>query len=477
MTQTHGTRATCVLPTQAKTLRLLPIEWPIVTKQHPETEPNAHHAGSDESDAAKTKDPEGLATAYNEAIALLRACATPNGFVASPSKSRNYRRIWSRDGAIIALAALVSGDSELTDTARRTFLTLAAHQGPHGEIPSNVDPNAGRISYGGTTGRVDADLWFIIGCGEYWRATGDDAFLEGLLPVLEQVRFLLGAWEFNNRGLLYVPLTGDWADEYLHNGYVLYDQVLYLQALRTLAQIHSTVHGSRDHALEEKASRLRHLIRANYWFDSDGVPADAYHEVLYQKGRQAASHCADRHWLPSFSPSGYGYRFDAFANVLVSLFGVADDEQRSKVDAFIVEKAINPELPLLPAFHPVIEPVDADWEHLQMMFSYTFKNRPYEFQNGGLWPMLTGFYVADLALRQQEDQANDHLRALHSANALVMDGEAWSFPEYVHGRTLQPGGTRLQGWSAAAAIIGECALAGHRPFRIGDDMGSGTYEP
>lgn len=107
--------------------------------------------------------------------------------------------------------------------------------------------------------------------------------------------------------------------------------------------------------------------------------------------------------MASFSPSGYGYRFDAFANVLASLLGVADDTQCNRVDAFIAEEINNADLPLLPAFHPVIEPVDEDWEELQVMFSYTFKNKPYEFQNGGLWPMVTGFYVVDLARRQVPD--------------------------------------------------------------------------
>lgn len=53
------------------------------------------------------------------------------------------------------------------------------------------------------------------------------------------------------------------------------------------------------------------------------------------------------------------------------------------------------------------------------------------------------------------------------ANALPMDGEDWSFPEYVHGATFAPGGTRHQGWSAAAAIIAHHALfEGQPPFRI-----------
>jgi hypothetical protein len=42
---------------------------------------------------------------YQRALALLHDCATSDGFVASPSRHDNYRRIWSRDGTIIALAA------------------------------------------------------------------------------------------------------------------------------------------------------------------------------------------------------------------------------------------------------------------------------------------------------------------------------------------------------------------------------------
>ncbi len=215
-----------------------------------------------------------------------------------------------------------AGDDRLIATARRTFVTLAEAQGPHGEIPATVEPAAERVSYGGTAGRVDTDLWFVIGCGEYWQATGDDRLLRQVLPAIEKVRFLLGAWEFNNRGLLHVPLTGDWADEYLHNGYVLYDQLLYLQAQRTLARMHRATHASADQRLRDKAGRLCDLIRANYWFDGAGAPANVYHEVLYRKGLRAASHTAGRHWMPSFSPSGYAYRFDALANVLACCSGL-----------------------------------------------------------------------------------------------------------------------------------------------------------
>ncbi|MFA9460292.1 amylo-alpha-1,6-glucosidase [Thiohalorhabdus methylotrophus] len=403
---------------------------------------------------------------YRRALALLRSCSSPSGFLASPVKQDNYQRVWARDGGIVGLAALMTGDEGLIDTFRRTLSTLARYQGRHGEIPSNVDPRADRISYGGTAGRVDADLWFVVGCGQYWRATGDDGFLDAITPHLERVQFLLGAWEMNNRGLLHVPQTGDWADEYLQHGYVLYDQLLYLQAQSELCRIHQALHGSADHPLEEKRARLHHLIRANYWFPERDAepPPDAYHEILWEKGREAACFCHGRYWLPFFSPSGYGYRFDAFANLLASLLGIADPTQQGSVDAYL-DGILPEELPLAPAFHPVITPRDEEWEELQMTFSYSFKNQPHEYHNGGLWPMLSGFHAADLAHRGRTEQALRVTEAIDRANALPMAGASWSFPEYVHGRQLTAGGNQHQAWSAAGSLMAHHALEGRPVFR------------
>ncbi len=404
------------------------------------------------------------------ALAVLRSCVTEYGFLASPAERDNYRRIWARDGCIMSLAALLSGAEDLIDAARQTFTTLADHQGPHGEIPSNVDPVADRVSYGGTAGRVDAGLWFAIGCVEVWRRTGDDGFLDGMLEPLERLRALLGAWEFNARGLLYVPPTGDWADEYVQSGYVLYDQLLYLQVQRGMAAVHAAMHGGSDHALDERIARLTHLLRANYWFEEgqEEPPADVYHEVLYRKGRDAAGHCQGAYWMPFFSPLGYGSRFDGMANALVSLLGVSDDERERAVDAY-VDDLLHEDAMLLPAFDPVITPRDEYWDELQMSFSYTFKNQPYEYHNGGLWPLVTGFYAASLARRGRSERARELRDAIHRANRRGRDGEPWSFSEFLHGRTHEPGGTAPMGWSAAAAVIADAYVDGERLF--GEDGG------
>lgn len=404
---------------------------------------------------------------YVRALDMLRACSTPAGFLASPTRRANYHRVWGRDGVVTGLAALLTGDAALIDTFRRTLITLAEHQAATGAITSNLDPETGHISYGRLAGRVDATLWFVIGCAEYARATGDDDLVIRLRARLERAFWLLRCWEFNERGLIYVPQTGDWADEYVHAAYVLYDQALYLQAHRAMLEVHRRLDGAAPPELERRTERLRRCLRASYWFrEDDTIPDDVYHAGIYQRGRKIADQRCGIHWMPFFAPFGYGCRFDAFANVLVSLLDIADDEQRAAVDDFIIERISPPDFRLLPAFHPVVQPHDELWADMQMSFHNRFKNEPFEYHNGGMWPMITGFYVADLAHRRRTERAQEFLAAIDRANALPMSGQPWSFPEFVHGRHYTPGGTPHMAWSAAGAIIGHRSLLGHRVFRI-----------
>lgn len=400
-------------------------------------------------------------TGYKKALSLLDDCITKHGYVASTTDTDNYKRIWARDGVIIGLSGLLTQTEPHREALLNTLHTLRAYQGPHGEIPSNVRPEEGRVSLGGTTGRVDADLWYIIGCGKYWEATGrDQNFLKDFWPSIERVQFLLGCWEFNNRGLLYVPQTGDWTDEYLQQGYVLYDQLLYWKALRYVSAFKEQLEGQHDQELRDKVAKLRDLIEKNYWFVAcEKDPPGAYHPILHKKGCEAAEH-RNTHWMAFFSPTGYGYRFDAMANILVSLLGIANDEQRERVDSFIANEVVQDSMMLLPAFHPVIQPEDDAWNELEVSFSFSFKNKPYEFHNGGLWPFVTGFYVNDLAKRGRFDLAEQYLRGIDTANAMDANGDDWGFHEYINGQTHHPNGTRHQGWSAAASVMGHHALNG-----------------
>jgi hypothetical protein len=73
---------------------------------------------------AQERSMDSMSHGYDKAIELIRECASKDGFLASTTKRDNYHRVWARDGCIIGLAALLTGDEELRDTCRRSSKRL-----------------------------------------------------------------------------------------------------------------------------------------------------------------------------------------------------------------------------------------------------------------------------------------------------------------------------------------------------------------
>ncbi len=390
--------------------------------------------------------------AYERSLAMLRRCLSPAGFLGSPSDVDNYARIWARDGIISGLAALASGDASLVDGMRRTLLTLAQHQGPHGEIPSNVTVDGKQVSFGRLVGRVDALLWYVVGVCAYSRHTNDTSYKEASRSTIERALFLAGCWEFNNRGLLYTPLSGNWADEYVQQGYVLSDLLLYEMALRSAGTLFT------HDEWQSKADTLHQALTINYWprdsFRDDPLVyhPNAYRSLLSQQGES-------KYWLPAFSPAGYLRYFDGLSHALALLADLGNSEQRQRTETYVqaLEQQIGS--PLLPAFWPVIQPGTPEWQTFEVNHLYgTIKNQPYTYHNGGLWPVLTGLYAAGLVYHGLRNRAEHLLRAINEANALGSDGRQWEFAEYHHARTHVPLGTKYLAWSAAAGILAHQAV-------------------
>lgn len=389
--------------------------------------------------------------AYARALDVLRACSSPAGFLASPSDVDNYARVWARDGVITGLAALVSGEPDLIKTLRQTLETLASYQGPHGEIPSNVSTDGRKVSYGHLVGRVDAVLWYVIGVCAYIRTTHDTHFQETMRSSVEKALFLAGCWEYNTRGLIYTPLSGNWADEYVQHGYVLADQALYVLALQRAGDVFA-------HSIwSEKATLLRELLALNYWPRSALVDDPRiYHPHAY---RVQASQGEPAYWLSTFSPSGYTTTFDGLAHALTLLAEIGSHDQRKQAEEYVERLEQETGSALLPAFWPVIQPGDSAWTALEANHLYgQLKNQPYTYHNGGLWPVLTGLYAVGLTRYGYLQRARRLLGALAAANAQGRDGSTWDFAEYHHGQTHEPMGTRHAAWSAAATILAHQAL-------------------
>lgn len=374
--------------------------------------------------------------AYEKAIALLHQVSTANGFLASAENTSNYKRVWARDGVICGLAALASGDDKLITTFKSTLETLAQHQHKIGTIPSNVFFSEDKIeaSYGGLAGRVDAVTWFVIGICHYVYYTNDFEFLEKNKVALEKCFSLLDAWEFNNKHLLYVPLSGNWADEYITDGYVLYDQLLRIWALR------SYNHFANETQLSDKISNIKKQIEENFQPNTIG---EKYHERAYNE-------LDFKGYMPcSFSPSGYKTNFDAFANSLAVILNIGTDTMQKNILQHATSLASENKLGLVPAFWPPIFESEEHWNLLKNNCKYEFRNFPYEFHNGGSWSMVNGFLGMALLSKLETQKATTILNKIKNANSLGN----FSFYENFNTITEAPNGVSLCAWSAAAEVM------------------------
>lgn len=371
---------------------------------------------------------------YHKAIELLEKCSSNKGFLASSEVHDNYKRVWARDGVICGIAAIASGNESLIKTFEKTIETLATNQHEMGTIPSNVAVEDDGVSYGGLAGRVDAVTWFMIGVCQLAHYKNDAALLNKYDAHIQRCIALLNAWEFNNRHLIYVPLSGNWADEYITDGYTLYDQLLRLWALKSYNFY------KKEDQLAIKIKEIQLQVETNFLPNTTGNPIHpkAYKNIVF-KGYYPAS----------FSPAGYKTQFDAFANALAMLLHVGTSQQLDAIATAGIELAGSLQLGLLPAFWPPVMEGDTHWDLLKDNCKYDFRNIPYEFHNGGTWSMVNGFYGMALHTRGFESQAGAILENINTINA-VSD---YGFYENFNTQTGNPSGVKNCAWSAAATVM------------------------
>jgi hypothetical protein len=377
---------------------------------------------------------------YKKSLNLLEKASTKHGIFASTSDIDNYKRVWARDGIISGLAGLLCGSDKIIESFKATLNLLASHQGLQGQIPSNIKLNdEGKleaVSYGGLAGRVDTVPLFIIGVTSFARLTNDTTFVEDKLPNLKKCLSLLDSWEFNNRGFVYVPRSGDWADEYILEGYVLYDQLLRLWALRCFLSFFV------DESLKKKEQYLSEAIMINYWPRKDNINSDKiYHKNAFESSLE--KNVELNYPLPALTPSGYINRFDALANALYILLNLANENQRNTILDYGQKITENNPCSMVPAFWPPITEDDTEWNQLNANYSYSFKNKPYHYKTNTAKKLLSS--ITEFVKKGKEN--ND-----------------WGFYEYADSLNGTPGGTDRMAWSAAGLILLKKTLEGKQLF-------------
>lgn len=320
------------------------------------------------------------------------------------------------------IAGILLDDPAVTTGLVRTLTELRDCQGAEGQIASNYEVRPGhvhQVSFGTIAPRIDGATWYLVGVAMAIRA--------GLVKPAEFDRSvratvsLLNALEYNGRHLLYVPTGGNWADEYIYEGYILYDQVLRAWALKLLAPIY-----------HEDSWRLK----------SDAI-ATRISEAYFSDGPDTVQHP-----IAAFTPVQRHTMFDLAACSLLGTSGILPTRARDAlrwIDANFLTRGSLP-----PAFHPAIDEAHPDWRALRRYHLHAFRNRPHEYHNGGIWPIWLGWLAIALA-HTGEVAALQSLRAQTVAALGALD--TFDFEEYLHGRNGSAGGTPNMAYTASGLVF------------------------
>jgi hypothetical protein len=363
---------------------------------------------------------------FAESVQLLRALSGPHGIHASLASTANYRAVFARDAVMAGIAGLLVGDRAITTAFVRTLDTLRDLQGPEGQIASNfaiADDAPPNVSFGTLAPRIDAAAWYLVGVAIAGRAGVLEASAHE--ASVRRTVAVLNALEYNGRQLVYVPTGGNWADEYVYEGYVLYDQVLRAWGLRLVG----TLYGEPQWVT--KSASIDARIEEAYTPRTDDALA---------------------HPIAAFTPTRTFAMFDLAACGLLAVSHVAPSLSMAALDWIEAHYLRRDALP--PAFAPVIEEHHADWPALRAYHLHAFRNRPHEYHNGGIWPIWLGWLALGLA-RSGRDAALERLRAI--VRTRLGDLPDFAFEEFLHGVTGAAGGTPNMAYTASGLIFLELA--------------------
>ncbi|MFN8573187.1 MAG: glycoside hydrolase 100 family protein [Gemmatimonadaceae bacterium] len=356
-----------------------------------------------------------------KAVLLLQSLCAPEGIHASSSTTANYRAIFARDAVMAGIAGLLLNDRVVSEGLVHTLEHLRELQGPEGQIASNFElrgTEPPHVSFGTLAPRIDAATWYLVGVALATRAKVLDPSM--FRASVARVVHLLSALEYNGRHLMYIPPGGNWADEYIYEGYILYDQVLRAWGLRLLASIYG------EPQWAAKSERIAQSIAERYGPIED--------ERAYP--------------IASFSPLGVRNTFDLAACALLGVSGVAPELGRLSISWIDGHFLTHGALP--PAFFPVIDEQHPEWPALRRYHLHAFRNLPHEYHNGGIWPIWLGW----LGLAAVQCGRLDVLASLRKQLAAALRAHPhFAFEEFLHGKTGEPGGTPGMAYSATGLLF------------------------
>jgi hypothetical protein len=336
---------------------------------------------------------------------------------------------------IALLGARFARAPEIDAALHASIALLRSRQTASGAIPNNVDSTTLRANF---RAYADAGLWWIVGSSIM---APDVATSTRILQWYE-------SQDVDQTGLISMQEAADWQDLFCTRGKGLYVNCLYVLALRA---------AGRHAQAESVAAKINEIL----WYRGD---ADMLHHLAHTfstENVQLFDSLGRKRWLPEkkyligeqyYLPyvafRAVGEWFDTLGNLLAILSGVADAEKTGIILDFI-DRHRMAEVPIR-SITPVIQPGDTDWRDY-----YSSLNAPHCYHNGGIWPFISGFYIAALVKAGRVERASQAFERLTELNRV---GE---FNEWHHAETLEPLGVRGQAWSAGMYLFAaECLERG-----------------
>ncbi|MFY7900220.1 MAG: glycoside hydrolase 100 family protein [Chitinophagaceae bacterium] len=382
----------------------------------------------------------------NTATKLLHDIAADGYLKASLEQSDNYNRVWSRDTAVGVLAIIASQQKSLFPAIANSLLALQKAANEQGQIPSNLVLNASsevsKVSFGGPVGRTDASFWWIIATISFLKQQKDETLEKVAIEQVAKIFQLANAWEFNGKHLMYVPMSSNWADEYITNGYVLYDQLLRYWALELAGNYFD------NNLWTKKAEQVKFAIKQHFLIEADLAGS------LFT-GKQIAdlqNWNVQHQFIASFTPGEIVNRYDGWSIALLLLLDIPNQKNKQIIIDLIQKTFDQYQCKGIPAFWPFITNAGIDYTRLQFNHHYRFKNEAGHFHNGGMWPVVNGFLILGLMAQQQHDIAEKHFMSLHKL--LELNATTYPFAEYFDAIEGNPQGVKNLCYSASGYILG-----------------------
>jgi glycogen debranching enzyme len=382
--------------------------------------------------------PSLLETCHSKSVELLKRNLTPDGILAaspgSRASKRGYAAIFGRDAAVCAIGMALSGDRSLERAAAAGLHTLARHQAPNGQIAKFVDLQRQEADFW-YLGCIDSTLWWLIALALLDKRRCPGGLLRRYARRIELAIQWLLAQEHQRFFLLQQNEASDWADIMPRSGFVLYTNTLWFFVKR----LYGIGHAKRTY---ENFNGLFHPFSTRI---AEYRRARLLNDYALQRGRNRDL------YLSFVNFSFFGEEGDVFGNVLAVLLGLADARATKRTLDALTTARVNDPYPVRVVTRPIKEN-NSLWRPYMARHRQNFV---WQYHNGGIWPMVGGFWVAALAAAGRAQQAALDLEKLARVCAL----RNWTFTEWLHGKTLAPRGMPGQSWNAAGFLIAEHAVS------------------